>query len=738
MSVYRENLRISEFNLGSDVPGQASGPLTFLIGRSKSCPITLDHPQVSREHAQINYGRNGWKIKKNADFSSLVINGNLVEEKDLVNGDLITIGPFVLQVSIAPEEKYTAPLQTVDVGPVADKKLSETGPLATPVAAKEVEPVGDPNVTPALAADASVEDQEFKISPDAFGDNLATPEGGEAGMDMSKEGDAVFALDQLNAAVGSGMDLVDAERTAISPQFAKFELELFGEHAPYDRYQLEKVETFIGRDPQKCQIVLKDSEVSTAHAVLRKNNITCTLEDLGSSNGTLLNGVRINKSILTNGDEFVIGNTTFTVRVISDFLDQERGRLMPVEENQIKEIEEIVEVSADFATDGGVDTKGIPIPKTSGNKYVDLFREIWNDKTKRKRLIMYGSVAIILLLVLLPTDDGKDKKVDPNKKEAQNKDPKKGGLDTKLKDFTPEQMAQIEPRYLLAKELFEQGKYGDSMIELDKVVALTGKDREYKNTKQLVELSKQGLERLEQLEQKKRAEIEKKEREEKVKQLVVKAKDAVKDHKATLAHALFDQIMQITPENFDVPLLKTEIESWEKEQERVALEKAQKEAERKRQLEALNPGKSLYLQKDWYRAGNKLADFLKMKNLDEDLIKDASTMLSDTKNKLQEIIGPLLGKARSLREGQDLKGAYEVYGQTLLYDPANTEAISEMSEIREKLYAKSRKIYRDAIISESLSLFPDAKEKFQEVQQISPTDSEYYMKATRKLENYTE
>jgi hypothetical protein len=35
-----------------------------------------------------------------------------------------------------------------------------------------------------------------------------------------------------------------------------------------------------------------------------------------------------------------------------------------------------------------------------------------------------------------------------------------------------------------------------------------------------------------------------------------------------------------------------------------------------------------------------------------------------------------------------------------------------------------------------LSLYNDAKEKFQEVQQISPTDSEYYQKATDKLKDY--
>jgi len=74
----------------------------------------------------------------------------------------------------------------------------------------------------------------------------------------------------------------------------------------------------------------------------------------------------------------------------------------------------------------------------------------------------------------------------------------------------------------------------------------------------------------------------------------------------------------------------------------------------------------------------------------------------------------------------------------LKLEPTNSEALNEVDDIKTQLDSRSKKIYREAIISESLSLFNDAKEKFQEVQQISPTDSEYYRKATDKLKNYLE
>jgi len=89
-----------------------------------------------------------------------------------------------------------------------------------------------------------------------------------------------------------------------------------------------------------------------------------------------------------------------------------------------------------------------------------------------------------------------------------------------------------------------------------------------------------------------------------------------------------------------------------------------------------------------------------------------------------------------LREGQDLKGSYEQYMEVLKHDPSHKEALDEMDEIRDILHLRSSKLYREAIIDESLSLFEATKEKLQEVQQISPIDSEYYRKATNKLRKY--
>ena len=175
----------------------------------------------------------------------------------------------------------------------------------------------------------------------------------------------------------------DEDSTRVMQSFAKVQLELFGETAPYDKYLIENEKTFIGRDPTKCQIVLNDSEVSSVHAVITKNNILMMIEDLNSSNGTILNGDRINKATLNHNDEFIIGAVTFTVKVRSDFLKEENSTLMAVDENQTVEVEEIVEVQAEEGEN--LDALGEIINDAPVEK--SIIKRILKDEQKRKKVI---------------------------------------------------------------------------------------------------------------------------------------------------------------------------------------------------------------------------------------------------------------------------------------------------------------------------------------------------------------
>jgi pSer/pThr/pTyr-binding forkhead associated (FHA) protein len=62
----------------------------------------------------------------------------------------------------------------------------------------------------------------------------------------------------------------------------------------------------IGRDPD-CALVVTDPTVSRRHAELRREGDRWVVADLGSSNGTRVNGWRIRRATVGLGDELMLG-----------------------------------------------------------------------------------------------------------------------------------------------------------------------------------------------------------------------------------------------------------------------------------------------------------------------------------------------------------------------------------------------------------------------------------------------
>ncbi|MGP8058064.1 MAG: FhaA domain-containing protein [Acidimicrobiales bacterium] len=65
----------------------------------------------------------------------------------------------------------------------------------------------------------------------------------------------------------------------------------------------------IGRLPE-CAVVLGDPNVSRRHAELRRVGDSVVVTDLGSTNGTRVNGVTVREQHLASGDEISVGSTT--------------------------------------------------------------------------------------------------------------------------------------------------------------------------------------------------------------------------------------------------------------------------------------------------------------------------------------------------------------------------------------------------------------------------------------------
>lgn len=95
------------------------------------------------------------------------------------------------------------------------------------------------------------------------------------------------------AAGEGGLVLLDGERVA-------------------DTFRLRQATT-IGRTPG-CEIVIDDPAASRQHVRISRRDDGYVVSDLGSTNGTLVNGDPVTERLLVDGDRITIGSTVFEFR----------------------------------------------------------------------------------------------------------------------------------------------------------------------------------------------------------------------------------------------------------------------------------------------------------------------------------------------------------------------------------------------------------------------------------------
>jgi DNA-binding response OmpR family regulator len=85
-----------------------------------------------------------------------------------------------------------------------------------------------------------------------------------------------------------------------------------------ERWVLQRDQLLIGRGPE-CDIVVPDRQISRQHARLRRTDAGVQVEDLGSKNGTHVNGVRLEgPAMLQDGDVVQVAFTLELVFVAHD------------------------------------------------------------------------------------------------------------------------------------------------------------------------------------------------------------------------------------------------------------------------------------------------------------------------------------------------------------------------------------------------------------------------------------
>ncbi len=126
--------------------------------------------------------------------------------------------------------------------------------------------------------------------------------------------------DELESTRVSDIDKLRAELTKRSQRDRAYLIVLAGTDVG-KMFKLTEGETVIGRS-HRADIRLDDDSISRMHAKMTLDGQVIQIEDLSSSNGTLVNGDTVNVNALRDGDKIRLGETTILKFTFHDRLDE--------------------------------------------------------------------------------------------------------------------------------------------------------------------------------------------------------------------------------------------------------------------------------------------------------------------------------------------------------------------------------------------------------------------------------
>jgi len=126
--------------------------------------------------------------------------------------------------------------------------------------------------------------------------------------------------DELEQTRVSDLDKLRDELTKRSQRDRAYLIVLAGNEVG-KMFKLDNGETVIGRS-HRADIRIDDDSISRLHVKLQLDGTSVQIEDLNSSNGTLVNGSRVTTEPLRDGDKIRLGETTILKFTFHDRLDE--------------------------------------------------------------------------------------------------------------------------------------------------------------------------------------------------------------------------------------------------------------------------------------------------------------------------------------------------------------------------------------------------------------------------------
>lgn len=542
------------------------------------------------------------------------------------------------------------------------------------------------------------------------------------------------------------------ERTIVGPApMVAFIKMVDADNQPTELLRLEEGDSWLAGRESTCHIYIRDQRVSRRQFEIRRSGAQYHIVDLGSVNGTLLNGNPISSSeptLLKSGDAisvlnnylyFELHDSSFQSRLEmvnlpptslvasgseSGFLPTDHYQGAPQE--LVTYQQSMGSYPSPYGAPSAIPPTPLPLPTTSG-KF---------DFQKHRPKVIAGALALLALAYVFSSDEGS---APPQNPAAITGGP--GSPQEAFSKLKPEQQALVRQRYKDAKNLYMQGKYQLAQDEIVKIQELVP---DYEDTREIERLSKEAVFIQEQQRRQEQIEKAKIEIEDKIQKQTALCKKKI-NPSVTMSDMddCLSPVLQFNPEHPLILELKNQVDL-------ITVQRDAKAAERSAYLSQVGRLRSMYESAKKVHSKGKPLDAISAyeKVLDSKLpdpngLKNQSRRsIASIKQMMNSKTANLQSEADKFYQSQNLKRAILTLKKARAIDPHNTDVQDKIERYTVELRKNMMVIYQEGILEESFGNVDGgetkagAKDKWKKILDMDIPEGEYYKKAYIKLKKY--
>ncbi len=474
-----------------------------------------------------------------------------------------------------------------------------------------------------------------------------------------------------------------------------------------------------------CEIQLHNPKVSRKHFELNKNEEGYFVTDLGSSNGTYLNGHRIpphEPTKILSGDQLRVLDIEIQFEI--------KAANLPVVTAQPLAFGQLPMPMPHWP----VPASNLPGPYEYDATQIgpmSALDEITGSKKFdwKKNKVRVALIALIPIL-LYGLFSGPDKKESGEQAKVEA-----GNTNVSFDNLPPEQKTAIKDSIALARNLYVQGKYSLCLAELAKLHETIPF---YDNSKELESFCIQGHELTQRKLDNDRKEREKAMVEQQIADITATCTEkfgnqgTVDEVRKCLSGAI-----ELNPNHPKIIELVQRAEDRLREKELLAQRQQEIAAKRREILSIFELAERLKSKGDMHKAISTYERFISRSDSSfSNQRATAKREVASISKSIREKVDFFLDKCKSLGESGKLKEAFEACDDALKEDKSAKEAHELKERFANTLRRQMKTIYQDAKLEESLGNLEAAKEKWRKIRAEDLEDGDFSKKATIKLRQY--